>query len=378
MRKILHCAVIASSLSAGTAFAQSSVTLYGLLDTGFTYINKSGVGSQVAAQSSDYFGDRFGFRGNEDLGSGMSALFVLENGFDPTNGKFTQNGRMFGRQAYVGLSSRYGTVTLGRQYDFMVSMVGGTSASQRFAGYIGARPGDIDADDGAYRNNNSVKYTGTYGNTTFGAMYAFGGVAGSIAQGSMYGAGVKYARGPLLLGAAFSEYRNPAQSIYDGTSPAANGAYTNPLTSPINSGFSSAQRQQIFSSGASYMIGKLTIGATYSNIIYHNIIPTSSTVGYGSARFNAFEVTTDYQFAPDIRAGVAYSYTKSETARYNQVDTGLVYSLSKRTSLYGAVIYQHASGRDSTGKLAVAQVTLMSPSSTPSQVVVHAGIIHLF
>jgi GBP family porin len=69
-------------------------------------------------------GSRWGFRGREDLGDGLTALFVLENGFTIGNGAFSQQGREFGRQAYMGLSSnRYGAVTLGRQYASMADFI---------------------------------------------------------------------------------------------------------------------------------------------------------------------------------------------------------------------------------------------------------------
>ena len=109
---------------AGIAAAQSSVTLYGIVDAGVTYRSNERVGSAGAYTGHSSVGhDRqpvrqpLGIKGSEDLGGGMRALFVLENGFDITNGTSGQGGRQFGRQAFVGLGSdRYGTVTLGRQY----------------------------------------------------------------------------------------------------------------------------------------------------------------------------------------------------------------------------------------------------------------------
>jgi predicted porin len=69
-------------------------------------------------------GSRWGLRGAEDLGGGLKAIFVLENGFSVQNGRLAQDGREFGRQAYVGVgSTQFGTVTLGRQYDSLVDFV---------------------------------------------------------------------------------------------------------------------------------------------------------------------------------------------------------------------------------------------------------------
>src|ERR1700758_2108659 len=103
---------------AATAHAQSSVTLYGLIDAGITYTNNQHGQKNFQATSGDINGSRFGLRGAEDLGGGLKAIFTLENGFSIQNGQLGQGGRLFGRQAFVGLSSdSYGTLTVGRQYD---------------------------------------------------------------------------------------------------------------------------------------------------------------------------------------------------------------------------------------------------------------------
>lgn len=104
------------------AYAQSSVTLYGIVDVGVLYVNNAVSGGKGGQQwslaSSNLQGSRLGLRGTEDLGGGLSALFVLENGFTTNNGKLAQGGDLFGRQAFVGLSSqKFGMLTLGRQYD---------------------------------------------------------------------------------------------------------------------------------------------------------------------------------------------------------------------------------------------------------------------
>jgi len=115
----------ALTVFAAAAHAQSSVTLYGLIDTGVVYTNNQGGSSAVQEQSSMLSNEVWGVRGNEDLGSGLHAIFRLENGFNLQNGKTTYSGTMFGRQAYVGLQSDdYGTVTLGRQYDAVVDDLG--------------------------------------------------------------------------------------------------------------------------------------------------------------------------------------------------------------------------------------------------------------
>jgi predicted porin len=101
---------------AGLAHAQSSVTLYGVVDAGFLYSNNIGGQKLYETSSGNVNGSHWGLRGFEDLGGGLKALFVLENGFNVFNSRLGQGGDEFSRQAFVGLSSTtLGAVTLGRQ-----------------------------------------------------------------------------------------------------------------------------------------------------------------------------------------------------------------------------------------------------------------------
>src|SRR4051794_39968709 len=88
---------------ASVAHAQGSVTLYGILNEGVNYINNQGGGSAIGAVKGQTNGSRWGFRGTEDLGGGLKAIFVLENGFDGSAGTLSQGGRLFGRSAWMGL-----------------------------------------------------------------------------------------------------------------------------------------------------------------------------------------------------------------------------------------------------------------------------------
>jgi predicted porin len=86
-----------ATLAAPCAFAQSSVTLYGVLDEGIDYTNNVGGGAVWEMASGYAQGSRWGMKGSEDLGGGMKAVFQLENGFDLSSGRLAQGGRMFGR-----------------------------------------------------------------------------------------------------------------------------------------------------------------------------------------------------------------------------------------------------------------------------------------
>lgn len=150
----------AAALACQTASAQSSVTLYGLISSGIVYAN-SQKGADHQGHSTWQFASgpmqtpRWGMRGTEDLGGGLSAIFTLENGYSIGTGTLSQGGREFGRQAFVGLSSNtYGTVTLGRQYDEAVTLCIFESACQ-FAAY-GSHIGDSDNVFDSFRINNAV------------------------------------------------------------------------------------------------------------------------------------------------------------------------------------------------------------------------------
>jgi predicted porin len=117
MKKLfITLAVLAAS---GAAMAQSSVTLYGIADAwvGSSEVKVGGVGTrQNVVDTSGVNGSRWGLRGAEDLGGGMKAIFTLESGINLDTGASGQGGLLFGRQAFVGLQSGFGTVSLGRQY----------------------------------------------------------------------------------------------------------------------------------------------------------------------------------------------------------------------------------------------------------------------
>ncbi|KDP86509.1 membrane protein [Cupriavidus sp. SK-3] len=201
-----------AALAAGGAYAQSSVTLYGILDIGLEYQNNQpGSGSGVTRLTSgNLSGSRWGLRGVEDLGGGLKGIFVLESGFNLDTGTSAQSGRLFGRNAYVGLQSQWGTLTLGRQqtplYDFGLQFDPmGISTNYSI---IGQDAGFTS------RADNSVKYAGTFGGLTARALYSFGSntgggsfgeVPGSPKIGQEYSAGLTYAVGPFAVGGIYDE-----------------------------------------------------------------------------------------------------------------------------------------------------------------------------
>ncbi|MFL9959423.1 porin [Paraburkholderia nemoris] len=399
MKKTLPMIAVLAAFS-GVAHAQSSVTLYGLVDTGLAFNSNAKGGRQYSAASGNLQGDRWGLRGTEDLGGGISAIFRLEGGFNIDNGTLGQGGALFGRKAYVGLSGPYGTVTLGRQYDPLGDYVGSFESANaeelvtgtEWGSIYGAHPGDMDNLDNSDRINNAIKYASrNYGGFTFGGMYSLGGKAGDFTSNQLFGVGAGYHNGSLSLGVAYEKAKDPNYSVF-GTNPSANSPTSTSalnMSSPVYSGFASAGAWQVISAGAAYRIGNATIGGVYSNVAFQNL---GSEAGAGlnpkhlsgTASFNIGELNFAYLVTPALQLGAAYTYTRGSSvssisgASYSQVNLGADYFLSKRTDLYLVGIYEHASGVDSTGKQAVAAIANLSNSSTDVQTAVVVGIRHKF
>ncbi len=377
---------------AAPAAAQSSVTLFGVADEGLTFNANAEGKRQYALTSGNEGQSRWGLKGTEDLGGGLSALFTIEGGFNGSNGAMTQGGTLFGRQAFLGLSStNLGTLTLGRQYPITYDYVGIFTAGGAWAltgaGY-GAHPADLDDMDGSERINNAVKYKSpTFKGFNFGAMYSFGGVAGDVSRNSYYSAAVSYVNGPVSLGAAYSVAKNPNLSVFGSNASASTTAGN--MSGPVISGLAGAGSLETAGVGGSYQIGSAIISAAYTHSSFNTLGATAVT-GVNSASlgktavFNIGEVGVRYMVTPALMLGAAYEYTAAgglagrDGARYNQVDLGADYNMSKRTDIYAMAVYQMASGYDSTGKKAVAALAYATPSTSNCQLISVVGIRHRF
>lgn len=159
-----------AALGLGTAVhAQSNVSVYGSLDVSISHIDNVQGRSLRRLDTGSLYANRLGFRGQEDLGDGLKAVFVLENGFNVDTGTVAQGGVFFGRQSFVGLSSTtWGSITLGRQYDFLYAgsplpldvgalLIGGLAGASGGAGTA------VDNHSGGVRYDNSVKWLGKLG-----------------------------------------------------------------------------------------------------------------------------------------------------------------------------------------------------------------------
>ena len=388
MKKILVSAAVCSVFSI-TAHAQSSVTLYGVIDAGVVYANNSHVpGSASSGQSwgvgsGTVSNTLWGLKGSEDLGGGMHAIFKLESGFNVNNGAFTQPNEIFGRQSYVGVqSNQYGTVTLGKQYDSTVDYVAPLSAAgQDLGNNLAAHPFDNDNLDSRFSINNSVKYeSANYSGFKFGGLYGFSNQAGAFSDNRAYSAGASYANGPLSIAASYMQINNPG----GGGNPG--GA----VSSADNTAPFVAARQRTFGGGVNYAFGPATVGLVYTHTKLDGLDSINTNDGYSalsgnSLRFDNYELNTRYALTPALSLAGAYTFTNGSFStntgdtkpKYHQFSLLADYGLSKRTDVYLEGVYQHASGGDG-GLLGDAAINGVSPSTTDQQVAVTVGMRHRF
>ncbi|MBN3786537.1 porin [Burkholderia sp. Ac-20353] len=370
-------------LASTLAYAQNSVTLYGAIDDGFNYTSNVGGKQSYQMQSGYAQGSRWGLKGKEDLGGGLNAIFTLESGFDLNTGRANQGGRLFGRQAYVGVrSDSFGTLTMGRQYDSVVDYLAPLTANGWYSGYLFAHPYDNDNTDNSFRVSNSVKYASpNIAGVTFGGVYGFSNSAGAFANNRLYSVGAAYNYGPLSLAAAYLDINNVGANSA--------GAVATNDTSFF------AGHHRTYGAGISYTVENALFGFVYSHTSLDNptgngyltpgTFPTGITVG--ALRFDNFEVNAKYSFAPTFFAQAMYTYTLGKyegsngSARPKWHQAGLMfdYFISKRTDIYLQGVYQKVAGGNTGTFLDQAFITGTDNSSSSNhQFVTRIAMRHLF
>jgi GBP family porin len=356
--------------------AQSSVTLYGIADTGLAYVSNQTGGAVWKAQSGNLAGDRLGLRGAEDLGGGLQGIFLLENGFEMDSGRTLQGGRLFGRQAYVGLkSNEYGALTLGRQYESVLQFVGTTFGSaSNWATIVGAHIANADNLTPAFRVNNSIKYTSIdYHGFQFGGLYGLSDQSSGVAMNKAWSLGARYSSGPLSLAVGYFRLDHPNESTAGAVGASGSGAssdYVGAAALAIFGGSGNINRHQVLAVGGSYTIDHTTLGLLYSQIALDATI--------NSAKAENYEISNKYKWSPDLQLAAAYIYTGArsdagERRKYQQINLGADYFLSKRTDIYIVGLYQKA-----LGDAKVANLYLQPASGGSSQASIIAGIRHAF
>ena len=307
MQKKLIALAVAGLVSA-PAFAQSNVTIYGVVDMGVSYRSDNivdGVGSRTAIDSGMQSGNRLGFKGTEDLGNGLKAGFVLEQGFFVDNGQSRNDGN-WSRQSFLSLSGGFGTVALGRMYSPQYNLL--ASVDPFGTGTVGQA-------NNLYANETRLSNAAAYVSPSFSGLnvtVAYSTQANGTLQEAADNTGdvqvwaisPVYQNGPLMVGLNYHQMQ-------------ANDVTPDPKT-------------KVWDIGGSYDFGVAKLAAIYGNRDTDNgnegdywMIGVSAPVGA------AGKVMASYNSA-SIDVGAA----DDQEAR--QWAVGYEHSLSKRTNLYAA------------------------------------------
>lgn len=357
MKKTILLGMLASC-ACGSASAQSSVTLYGSLDSGLAYVNNSGGHALFKANQSNMQPDRWGITGVEDLGGGLHTLFRLESGFFTDTGALVNANSFFNRQAYVGLESdQFGRVTLGHQSALSFDML--TPFANAYAGnsWNMFHPGNVDglANSATSSINNAVKYRSpTWSGLYVAALFGFGNTT-DFQYGTTSSVALHYGNGPFEASVFYQLQHNQAFAL----SPLALGTFQHqPAASYV------ADRAQFWGAGASYRLDAVKLHLLYTRVKLEskNFADVYQSWDSGAE----WSVTA----ASTLTAGA--NTTTLDAHRWTQVGLGYIYSLSKRTQLYLQGVYEHAN----PGSLA--SLSIAGVSSTNNQLLLLTGIHHNF
>ncbi|MGK5018427.1 MULTISPECIES: porin [unclassified Janthinobacterium] len=317
-KTLITLAVLAAAT--GVAQAQSSVVIYGTVDAGFVSERGGVKGNVNKLDSGVASASRLGFKGTEDLGSGLSALFLLESGFSVDNGQQDVAGTLFNRQAYVGLSSKTtGTLTLGRQYTPWYNTLSKV-ADPFAAGYAGSAKNLFPANT---RTSNTVLYTSPNFNGFDGDVaYTFGENADSNKIGRKIGASVGYSNGPLNARLAYNNTSNDTATIEQGSG-------RNWL----------AAANYDFAVAKAYVAYGVNKGAQSANLNNGNVQNYNYAPAALSTDSNNILVGATVPVGPAGTVMASFIRTNDKTAANADADQwalGYSYALSKRTSTYAS------------------------------------------
>jgi len=378
MKKTL-IALAALGAMAGAAQAQSTVTLYGLLDANFgSYKTNVAVGSsvqnlkQTKIDGGGLNGNRWGLRVSEDIGGGMAVIGNIESGFNIDTGTSAQGGALFGRKAVVGLTGGFGTVTLGRNtssYDDVAAdhaMMGATifDPSNTNNGNSAARAQQLV--DGSFaaaadflgrnttwvgynsRFNNSVKYASpSFGGFSGGLMYSLGeDKTTSVGASKTVSANLKFANGPLLISGG---YQSEATARTASAKPALENTLLN----------------------VAYNFGVAKVGLGLNRAKYKDLTILGVTTDLAAQKEVSLSVAVPVG-ATTLSAGVARS-KGDDLGKSTGFGVQALYSLSKRTTLYAGALSTKAYNDLADG------VKFVSPTSNIGKTTTYAaGLRHTF
>ncbi|MFM0094631.1 porin [Paraburkholderia nemoris] len=357
-------------LAAGSAAAQSSVTLYGVADTFVQYQNNGGAHS-FAEKSGGSTGSRFGLNGKEDLGNGLRAIFDVESGFNIANGGFfVDSTALFYRQAWVGLSDeKYGSLTFGRQYAPTFWAVfptdpyrGDETLSPLAAAAATADRKTLATQTASARTSNSIVYQSpVVGGLKLYAMY---GLTATVTQPVPETVG-----NTLDLAATYSGYGFYAGLAYQNQHP---GTETIPgLPSALN-----LLGTEHFTGALAYRIGIVNFQFNYAYNRSKDAPAKSLAATLGAAHsFSVAELGATIQATPADTIEIAGIERNVRGVHDNTpgIQIGIDHNLSKRTEIYMRAGYMKNNG----------SATMSWPGTTvtgidTSQTIVAVGMAHRF
>lgn len=385
--KMLAAALLALGLGSSAAQAQSSVTLYGLIDGGVRYqtlsLQNQDTATNVGLAYGVQNGNRLGFRGVEDLGNGNRVTFTLESGFDLGNGTSSQNSRLFGRQAWLGVENdAWGYARIGRQYNFAYDYM--TAVDPFSMGFGQANMGAAFGSANSDRVSNALKYqTPRMSGFQAGAGYSFAtgtnnayinnGVVATSTGGYNFETnnnarqltlGANYANGPAYVALTYDKVYAPTNAITD-SNPSSwilGGAYDFNVVK-----LSAAYGQ----TRGGYLLGQGNGGSGAGVNLYGN--PANANGEYifdQNMGYNSYLIGATVPVSGASRVVASYTMLTPNTNMkdaYNAQNQsayslGYTYDFSKRTNLYTYVSY----------------MTNLATVDTAKSTVVGAGIRHQF
>ena len=345
MKKTWVALAVAGAFAAGAAQAQSSVTLYGIVDVNYMW-QDTDAGSFSAINSGHQSGSRWGMRGSEELGGNMKGLFTLEGGYSPDTGTLGQGGRLFGRQAWAGLDTSLGTVVLGR-VALLSSGTGSFDMMGRLdpflTGFGLAGAGNTFYSLNATRVDNAILYKSPkFAGFEVGATYSLN-ISGNESQISgnnldAFGLAGTWELGPFWVGVSYDTFDNPI-------------------------GGSDQKHLQV---GATFDLGPFRINAGYADQSNIGAIPNAPTGGQGSFlvlpagarpfdtsayliggswKIGAFSVIASWQMQDaDGQSYNCGTGTCNFDPDFDIWSIGGTWNLSRRTNLYASYAQRNADG----------------------------------
>ena len=357
-KSLIALAVLAAS---GAAMAQSSVTLFGIVDTAVGYVdNANAAGDSVYGLStSGNATSRLGFRGVEDLGGGLKAGFWLEGEVFGDDGN--ANGFNFQRRSTVSLMGGFGEVRMGRELTPSYSKTSsydlfGQTGIGQFMGWTDwASNSDFGtavstADASNVRSSNMISYyTPNFGGLTAGLGYGFDEQTTGKA-GRYVGGYVAYDNGPLSLAASYDQRDLLVNGLVAG---------------------SAVLDRDTFTLGGSYNLNVVKLNAIVQQSKYKALGESEKVNAYAlgvSAPVGAGEVKLQY----------ALYDNKLIESKAHQLSLGYVHNLSKRTAVYGTVSYMDNKDSSKVGLSVKGLSEVKGPATGESQTGVQVGVRHSF